>query len=485
MPMRYSVASRLDLRPLTACLALALAASSAARPAAAGANPDHLLRGVPAHFGAARASGPAGAVSNCDDDGSGSLRAAIAGAASGDTIDFSDLACSTITLTSGALVVAVDDLTLIGPGAAALTIDAGHNYGVLRHTGAGTLAVSGVTLTNGTYANPVTPRGGCLYSAANLDVADSVVSYCEARGTGGGVARGGAIYAHGNLTLTSSLVTGSRAYGTAGLGRGGGVYVNGNFDAEASTISYNTAQGAPIINGQGGGAMVLGTTLLHASSIYYNGAYEVGGIWTKSTVTIDSSLIARNGASQTAGMRATYYGTGPTATIVNSTIAYNRSVDRVGGLNLIIPATISNTTIAMNEAFSGLAGVLMSGPTLELDSTIIAGNMSGPDPDDFEVYGTPVITGANNLVVASSAPLPPDTISTDPLLDVLADNGGPTLTMALMQGSPAIDAGNDVAQIPYDQRGPGFARQVGARADIGAFEVQASDVIFRDGFDPP
>ncbi|HEY6985831.1 MAG TPA: choice-of-anchor Q domain-containing protein, partial [Rhodanobacteraceae bacterium] len=479
------VSSRLDLRPLTACLALALAASSATELAAAGASSVRLT-GATGNLGvAAGPNGPAGAVSNCDDDGSGSLRAAISVAASDDTIDFSDLACSTITLTSGALIVAQDDLTLIGPGAAALAIDGANNYGVLRHTGAGTLAVSAVTLTHGAYASQTTPRGGCLYSAANLDVADSVVSYCEARGTGGEVARGGAIYAHGNLTLTSSLVTGSRAYGTAGIGRGGGVYVNGNFDAETSTISYNTAQGAPIINGQGGGAMVLGTTLLHASSIYYNGAYEVGGIWTKSAVTVDSSLIARNGASQTAGMRATYYTGTPTATIVNSTIAYNRSVERVGGLNLIIPATISNTTIAMNEAFSGLAGVLMSGPTLELDSTIIAGNMSGPDPDDFEVYGMPVITGANNLVVASSAPLPPDTISDDPMLDVLIDNGGPTFTMALLQGSPAIDAGNNVAQLADDQRGQGYPREVGLGADIGAFEVQTSDVIFRDGFDPP
>jgi hypothetical protein len=127
----------------------------------------------------------------------------------------------------------------------------------------------------------------------------------------------------------------------------------------------------------------------------------------------------------------------------------------------------------------------MSGPTLELDSTIIAGNMSGPDPDDFEVYGMPVITGANNLVVASSAPLPPDTISDDPMLDVLIDNGGPTFTMALLQGSPAIDAGNNVAQLADDQRGQGYPREVGLGADIGAFEVQTSDVIFRDGFDPP
>jgi hypothetical protein len=428
---------------------------------------------------------PTLAVTTCDDDGTGSLRAAVAAAASGDTIDLTGLACSPITLTTGAISVTVDDLTLLGPGAASLAIDAGGNSGVLRHTGAGTLTVSGLTLSNGMYVSSTTPLGGCLYSAANLDVVDSVVTGCEARGTSSAITRGGAIYTHGNLTLTSSVVTSSRAYGTAGIGRGGGVYVHGNFDAESSTISYNGAQGIPINNGQGGGAMILGTTTLDASSVYYNGAYEVGGIWTKSAVTIDSSLIARNSASQTAGMRATYSAGTPTATIVNSTFAYNHSFARVGALNLIIPATIRNTTIAMNDANNGLAGVLMSGPTLQLDSTIIAGNTAGPIPDDFEVYGTPVITGANNLVVASSAPLPPDTITDDPLLDALADNGGPTFTMALMPGSPAIDAGNNVAHLDFDQRGPGYARSIGLRADIGAFEVQTSDVIFADGFDLP
>lgn len=465
-------------RPLVASLALALSLGAA------------LPAPLNAHAAAGHAAGrgthvPTVDVTNCDDDGPGSLRAAVAAAASGDTIDLTTLPCSTITLTTGFIGVPLDDLTLNGPGAAALSIGAGNASGVLRHTGAGTLTISGLTLTSGMYESSATPRGGCLYSAANLEVVDSVVSSCEARGNASAVTRGGAIYAHGNLALTSSVVTSSRAYGTAGFGRGGGVYVGGNFDAETSTISYNGAQGIPINKGQGGGVMVLGATTLHASTIYYNGAYEVGGIWTKGAVTIDSSLIARNSASLTAGMRATHGADAYTATIVDSTIAYNHSVARVGGLNLIISATISNTTIASNEAFNGLAGVLFSGETLDLESTIIANNMAGPIPDDFEVYGTPTVTGANNLVVSGSGPLPPDTISDDPLLDVLGDNGGPTFTMALMPGSPAIDTGNNVAQLANDQRGAGFARVVGAGADIGAFEVQGSDVIFADGFDPP
>ena len=60
-------------------------------------------------------------------------------------------------------------------------------------------------------------------------------------------------------------------------------------------------------------------------------------------------------------------------------------------------------------------------------------------------------------------------------LGPLANNGGPTLTHALLPGSPAIDAGTNMAQndLLYDQRGPGFRRLVHGRMDIGAYEVQA------------
>src|SRR5262249_17140353 len=67
----------------------------------------------------------------------------------------------------------------------------------------------------------------------------------------------------------------------------------------------------------------------------------------------------------------------------------------------------------------------------------------------------------------------------------LATNAGPTPTHALLPGIPAIDHGNNDAGLATDQRGAGFARVAGARADIGAFEVQSAppDPIFADGFD--
>jgi hypothetical protein len=72
-----------------------------------------------------------------------------------------------------------------------------------------------------------------------------------------------------------------------------------------------------------------------------------------------------------------------------------------------------------------------------------------------------------NTLIVSNTPAGGDTF-TDPKLDPLADNGGPTLTMALLPGSPAIDAGNTSLAPATDQRG--FSRPAGLAADIGAFE---------------
>jgi hypothetical protein len=82
--------------------------------------------------------------------------------------------------------------------------------------------------------------------------------------------------------------------------------------------------------------------------------------------------------------------------------------------------------------------------------------------------------------------LPADTLGGDPMLLPLADYGGPTRTHALAEGSPAIDAGSNVADLDFDQRGGYYMRAFGARVDIGAYEAQpVPDVIFRNGFDSP
>src|SRR5690348_5676883 len=157
-------------RPLAARLLLALAVGSTAASASAiplkSETPARTDKQAwqPDYVRAAGVSHATATVTNCDDDGPGSLRATVAAAVSGDTIDFNGLACSTISLTTGFISVTQDDLSLVGPGAAALSIDGGTATGIIRHSGLGTLSVSGLTLTNGYYESATTPRGGCVYS---------------------------------------------------------------------------------------------------------------------------------------------------------------------------------------------------------------------------------------------------------------------------------------------------------------------------------
>ncbi len=119
-----------------------------------------------------------------------------------------------------------------------------------------------------------------------------------------------------------------------------------------------------------------------------------------------------------------------------------------------------------------------------VQSSIIANNSaSGGDlaaDVDTDAGDFPAVTGGNDLFTSVGHILPSPLIIDDPQLGPLADNGGPTLTHALLPGSLAIDAGNDVAHLATDQRGR--ARVSGAAADIGAFEVQ-TDAIFENGFD--
>ena len=109
--------------------------------------------------------------------------------------------------------------------------------------------------------------------------------------------------------------------------------------------------------------------------------------------------------------------------------------------------------------------------SLEIESSIIADNVAGARTNDISGDGT-TVTGSNNLVTAAAAnvALPGNTLQSDPRLWPLADYGGVTHTMALRVGSPAVDAGINPLSLASDQRGAGFARVLGAAADIGAFE---------------
>ena len=111
---------------------------------------------------------------------------------------------------------------------------------------------------------------------------------------------------------------------------------------------------------------------------------------------------------------------------------------------------------------------------LDLGNTILKAGLSGVNI--FNNGGSFITHGYNISSDDGSGFLtgPGDQINTDPMLGPLQNNGGPTLTHALLPGSPAIDAGDPNFTPPpdYDQRGPGFVRVFNGRIDVGSFEVQ-------------
>jgi len=399
-------------------------------------------------------------VSNCNDSGTGSLREAVGSATSGDTVDLTALGCSTISLTSGAIAIPQETLTLEGPGTE-LTINGGYSDRIFRHAGSGTLFVSGVTISSGKYISNASAKGGCIYSAGTLSLSDAVVTRCSVVGQDPAVAMGGAIATEGNLFVVSSRVTGNTSQGGAenySSSNGGAAFVRGDLTVKYSTFSDNQALPA---EGRNSGA---------------------GAIETFGSVTIIGSTFSNN--------YALFFGAlsfegpdGDDAMIMDSTIS-NNVAPWNSGIYTQIPLKVFNSTIAFNH--SHVKGAVYSQlSTLEFQSTIIAGNEnSGAEPDDVQgTNTTPTILGAGNLITSSNIPLPPDTITACPRLAQLTDNGGPTLTHALLDDSPAIDAGNNVENLAEDQRGE--PRLFGDAPDIGAFEWNGHvEFSFHSSFEP-
>jgi parallel beta-helix repeat protein len=162
----------------------------------------------------------------------------------------------------------------------------------------------------------------------------------------------------------------------------------------------------------------------------------------------------------------------PVITLTNVTIAGNTATDG-GGIDNAGLATLNDVTIAGNSASSG--GGLYDQYETTLNNSIIAHSGSGGDIESDDASES----GDNNLIDdATSAGdftngVNGNLVGVTPLLANLSNYGGPTETMALLPGSPAIDAGNNwliPAGVDFDQRGPDFPRVVNGTVDIGAFE---------------
>ncbi|MBK8027354.1 MAG: hypothetical protein IPK19_39660 [Chloroflexi bacterium] len=385
------------------------------------------------------------------------LAAAVTSAGSNGQADTITLVAGcTYTLTA-TLVVNADGgnpLTLNGSGA---TLSGSSARAIFNIFGA-----SSVTLNNTILANGFGGSGGSIYNEGTLTIHDSVITGNSATVFGGG------IYNAGTLVVNDSTFTNNAASGTA---LGGAIYnaANKSLAINRSTFTDNTAfQGAAIHN-------AAGTLTVDTSAFVHNIAAELGGgirsAGSSGNTTVRSSLFTNNQASN----GGAYYNSVGYVTIENSTFSGNQA-NNGGGLYILSGIiSLTSSTIAANSATSNGGGIYVNAQTVSMANVLVAANSAPTNPDasgaivsnGYNLIGNSSgTTGlvASDLTGAAATPLN---------LGALADNGGPTRTMALLPGSVAIDQGNPSSQnIGFDQRMVGYARVTNNRIDIGAFEAQ-------------
>ena len=463
-----------------------------------------------------------------------SLREAIWLANSHDDLDeiffdrelFENVATSLVTMTLvGGEFRITDQLTIHGPGSDKLLIDAKRESRIFHvlQLGAGTAnfdtTLTGLSLARG----KTSASGGAVYaeSEGKLMVEDLTINDSEALGMGGGIAakgnlqlidsviknsralernlfrsgRGGGVHVSGSATVIRSSLEGNRSdrqgggiyvtgdlnliesiiHNNVGIGSGGGgAWSEGDVTITRSVISDNLSTAVANFTGRGGGVHSEGELDVMFSEISGNQTYAQvshgGGLYSESNISIRYSTLAGNSVFGGSNGGGAY--TRGVLSVTSSTISGNLARGFGGGLAVGGRGTIElrNSTVTQNVATgtAGRYGGIFSNQEILVDHSIVAGNLrrditGNESPDDL----SDPFSADSSLIGIGAEFLAP-----------LADNGGPTLTHALLPGSPAINAG-DLNVVPgtdgvpeFDQRGNPYRRIFGSRIDIGAVEFQ-------------
>ncbi len=356
--------------------------------------------------------------------------------------DFGHDGPAVIRLEQGELEITAA-VTITGDGPDLLTIDAGDGTDNIFGTGDGyrifnvddgtanliNVQISGVTLTGG----DVDGYGGAISNREYLAIVRSAISDNSASSEFSG---GGGIFNSGTVTVTGSVLLGNSASGKAS--DGGGIFNSGTATITQSTLAGSSA-------GRGGGISSSGTATISQSTLNGNSAELGGGVFNRGTATITQSTLAGNSATARGG-----------------------GITSSSGM-----ATVIGSIVAGNLAPQG-AEIEVSGGSVSLNHYNLLGDSSKTTTQAL----SGVTPGATDITATSDGTHP--TALTSMFETALADNGGPTRTLALLPGSPAIDAGDPAALagtggVPlYDQRGEPYTRVANGngatRIDIGAYE---------------
>ena len=413
------------------------------------------------------------------------------------------------------------NITIVGP--------TGSSYGItLANSGSqrlfyvsptGNLTLENLTLSGGMAqggngGGGAAGMGGAVFNQGTLQLIQSTLSGNTAQGGsgyppsysngGGGLGGNGVAYGNGGGPNGGAYGAGTNG-GAGGFGGGGGA--TNPFGGTGGAGGFGGGGGTGYMGGGGGfGGGAGGSEGFNRAQGGFGGGY--GGLGYGGSGSGSAPVISGNGA----GMGGAIFNAAGTVTITNTTLSGNTAKGGAGGFggsgfggavfNLngsisLLNSTLSGNTVAPGTGYYtgtaaggalytlGINGVYASGygtgatigtaagAIVSATNTIFANSTGGLDL----VNNGSTFSGSNNLATQSTG-LPTGVSSTTTtalnLASSLANNGGPTETLALLYPSSAIDQGIDTTQSPYnlttDQRGPGFARKVGAQVDIGAYE---------------
>ncbi|MDO4587287.1 MAG: choice-of-anchor Q domain-containing protein [Planctomycetia bacterium] len=389
-------------------------------------------------------------VTNTNNDGTGSLRAAIANASEGTTILFStSLQGQTILLESQLSInksLTIDASSLFNSTAQTpgITIDAQNSCRIFDlSANTSTVTIKGLLLTagmvDGDYLSKPS-QGAAVYNGTDSTLTlDSC--WLTSNKVEGNYGNGGAVYNSGILTISNSVLDSNTAQGLTG-GSGGAIYnaSRGYLTINNSTLSNNFVKDTTTTDGSflemGGAVCNVGTTTIACSSFFLNQASNGGALY------IDAGSL----------------------NISNSQIYGNKAFFNGGGLYSKRDVLAVNVTIAGNTASLG-SGIYSthSRAVLNLSNSIVSQNCSSSNEANIEGV---ISSGSNNLL---------DTFSSFIESPVFNQNGvlqnAATLNLRPLDSCSAIDAGNnDAVQGSLDL--DGNTRIVNEFVDIGAFENQ-------------
>lgn len=370
-----------------------------------------------------------------------------------------------------------------------------------------------VAVTDGTFVSNTASEGGAVNGGGAVTIRGG--SYRSNAATGELVLRGGGALSAGG----SVAVSGAEFSSNTSNGDGGAIQADGAVSVTDGSLFFDNRanenhDALPLGEHRGGAIKSGGAVAIRDSTVRANRAKDEGipdlagisvatanggGVWASGDVTVVDSTFEGNRADDDG---AGVYGAA-SATVTNSTFEDNDAEDDGGALRIEDFLTVTNATFTLNGA-GGKGGAIHANSEALLSITVFStsltnvtflDNAAGGDfgsvywDDKFFVKDTifangacrsglqiwpfppirEVVASGKNLVTGASGCPGTGTTLSSLKLQPLGDNGGPTETIALTDGSSAVDASGTSCFVPTDQRGSD--RPFGRRCDVGAFEL--------------